>query len=185
MRRRKKITILSAIVASIGIILILIVIWMISQEHRFIKYENIQEGFAMIYPSTWTLTEGAEGTAAMFLSPKENDLDYFKENVNIIIQDLKEKPMMLEEYSKIAIHQVKVVFEQNVEVLESAPTYFAGQPAHKFVYIGKGPEAELKLLHIWTIKNRKAYQLTYTALSSKFDQYFGKVNRMIKSFKID
>ncbi len=139
----------------------------------------------MLYPARWAYRENSGGAAVIFFSPKENKLDRFQENVNIVIQDLSDNPKNLKEYTSKAIRQMEVVFKENLIVKESVDIYFAGQPAHKFVYIGKGPDWEFKNTHIWTIRGLKAYQFNYIGTSSEFNQYKDKVEKMFKSFKIE
>jgi len=39
-------------------------------------------------------------------------------------------------------------------------------------------------MHVWTIQDDRAYQITFSTLDTKYEEYLGKVNAMIKSFKI-
>lgn len=185
MNRRQKKSLIFGLVAIFSSLLILTTFWALRKEYQFVGYKNTLEGFSMVYPARWAYRENVGGAAVIFFSPKETKLDWFQESVNIVIQDLSENPKTLEEYTNKAIRQMEVVFEENLIVKESVDTYFAGQPGHKFVYIGKGPDSEFKNMHIWTIHGLKAYQFNYTAVSSEFDKYKDKVEKMLKSFKIE
>ena len=45
--------------------------------------------YSISYPSTWELNhDGQMGTSFIISSPLESDNDNFKENVNLVIQDL-------------------------------------------------------------------------------------------------
>ncbi len=185
MDRRQKNTLIAAIVGLLGIILILSVVWVVSKEHRFRKYHNKRGGFSISYPATWAYEENKGGAAIIFFSPKENDLDFFKENVNVVVQDISANPMELKEYSELAIKQMELVFADNFVLLDSGVTFLSGQGAYKIVFLGKGPDTELKYMSAWTIKGHTAYQVTYTALSSQYDRYLLQVKRMLISFRID
>jgi len=183
--QRKKQYIIISIVAGIGIILIVSGAWVVSREYRFRSYTNDEYGFSINYPALWSLEENTNGTAVLFYSPQENDLDFFKENVNVVVQDISGNPLNLKDYSQLAIEQMEAVFEDNMIILESEPTFFAGQSGYKLVFIGKSPETDLRYMIVWTVKGLTAYQVTYTALNSQYERYISKVKKMLKSFRIE
>jgi len=183
--QRKKHKIITGIVAGIGIILILSVAWVTSREYRFKRYKNNRNNFSIKYPASWALEENINGAAVIFYSPQENDLDYFKENVNVVVQDISRNPLNLKEYSELAIEQMEVVFEENLIILDSAPAFIADQAGYKFVFIGKGPETDYKYMSVWTIDGLTAYQVTYTALASQYERHLSNAKRMIRSFRIE
>ncbi|OGX37028.1 MAG: hypothetical protein A3D87_01215 [Omnitrophica WOR_2 bacterium RIFCSPHIGHO2_02_FULL_50_17] len=184
MRSRQQQTLVFSIIGGIGFFLILTTVWLYLRQHKFLKYENKLYGFSLKYPAAWAYAENQGGAAAIFYAPAENELDIFKENVNIVIQDISKNPMGLEEYTKTAIRQMQLVFEQNLVILESEPTLIDGRAAHRFVFLGKGPEAELRFMCLWTLVDMTAYQITYTAIDAKYDKYIDQVKSLVRSFKI-
>lgn len=174
-----------SLTALLGITLILGVVWIASKEHRYSKYQDEFGGFAISYPATWSWEENKGGAAVIFFSPKENELDIFQENVNVVVQDISGNPMELRAYSDLAIKQMQLVFEDNFIIVESGPTFVAGQAGHKLIFIGKGPDTDLKYMSVWLIKDLTAYQITYTALASNYDRYVGKMKHMVRSFQVD
>ena len=184
MKLRQKYTLIAAVVALLGITLILIGIWIVSREYRFKKYHDKKYGFSISYPAAWSYETNKGGAAVIFFSPKLSDLD-FMESVNIVVQDHSQNPLELKAYTDLAIKQMELVFGENFVVQESQPMFVAGRSGHKLVFLGKGPDVELKYLIVWTLKDNQSYQVTYTAVSSQYDRYVGKVNRMIGSFRID
>ncbi len=188
MKNRKLKNIQFNIIAAIGILLILTTFLYLGKNYFFFKkYTHPSNDFSIRYPSDWSVEENKKGVATILLSPLENDLDLFKENVNIVVQDLSIHPLNLEEYTKLAIKQMKIVFKKNMSILESKPVKLAGRPAHEFVYLGNMGDgrANIKIMHIWTLDGLTAYQVTYTALEDKYDKYLLKVKEMIRSFKIN
>lgn len=160
----------------------MVVFLLATREYRYNKYTNSSAGFGMKYPAKWSREENKNGAVVIFSSPKENELDTFRENVNIVRQFVDPK-INLQKYTDMAIDQLRAVFKQNVEILESTPTYIGDSPAYKIVYIGKG-DLEVKLMHVWTLKGGYAYQFTYTSLSTRFNEYWPKVEAMLNSFTI-
>lgn len=130
------------------------------------------------------MVENQSGVAAMFFSPKEGPLDAFTENMNIVVQDISSNPMDLQQYSDIAITQMRAVFKDEMQIVKSEPFFFAGRMGYKLVYTGKNPGGDIKFMHVWTIKDNIAYQITYSALVSSFDRFLPTAEKMIRSFKI-
>ncbi len=171
-------------IAGIGLIIACLSAWNIFTETKYIHYKHPSGFFEMDYPPEWSMIENEAGAAAIFYSPLENDLDIFKENVNIVIQDLSKKPMSLEQYTKTAIHQMKVVFKTGMEIVESEPAYLGGVKGHRFTFMGTGPDGDLKFMTLWALKGDTAFQFTYTGLKSDWDQYKKVADKMLRSFKI-
>lgn len=184
MQRRQRQKIIFGGIGGIGVILILTVSILYLREYRFLKYHSNRYGFSVRYPVQWSLTENKDGAAVIFTSPMATKLDTFSENVNIVVQDISSRPMDLQKYTQTAINQMQVVFDQNLEIVESSPAMLAGLPAHKFVFIGKGPDTELEFMSVWTLDNLTAYQITYTAPSSGYKQYLLKAQGIINSFSL-
>lgn len=184
MSRRIKQNIIAGVVAGVGIILILSTVWVFTREHRFKNYKNKSYGFSIKYPALWALEENKNGAAVIFYSPQENDLDYFQESVNVIVQDISGNPMDIRDYSELAIKQMEVVFEDNLIIIESAPKFFAGQTGYIFIFIGKGSGTDYHYMSAWTIKDLVAYQITYTSLTTKYEQYISIAKKMLRSFRL-
>jgi hypothetical protein len=165
-------------------VLVFIFLIVFLAERAMPFYVDKTNKFSIRYPAVWEKMPNKEGAAVIFLSPLQNKLDIFRENVSVIIQDTSGNVMSFEEYTRTAIMQVKAVFKNTIEITQSEGTYLAGRPAYKFVYIGKGPETEFKIMHVWTLVGTTAYQITYSALASQFDQYIDQVNKMVDSFRL-
>ena len=138
----------------------------------------------MKYPKTWQFRENVDGAAVVFISPKETPLDVYSENLNIVVQDLHGRMMPLAQYSQQAIYQLINSFRNDVQVLGSNDMSLSGLPAHKFEYQIKG-KLKLRIMHIWMIKDRKAYQLTFGCDVDRCNEYMPLVNEMIESFELN
>jgi len=172
-------------IAIISLVVLLIGILFIFRNVIFMNsYQSRADHFSIKYPGTWQKEENKGGAAVIFMSPLESKLDTFRENVNVVVQDASGNRMSIEKYTEMAMRQVAAVFKENIELVESTGTLLAGKPAYKYVYIGRG-EIEFKIMHVWTMSGDNAYQVTYTALLSQYDEYIGQVEKMIKSFRID
>ena len=118
-----------------------------------------------------------------FVAPRENVSDIFQENVNIIVEDLSDQPMTLDEYTELSVQQL----EQSVtdlNILDSSPFTLTDIPGHKVVYTGKQGQYDLKWMQVWTVKNDKAYVISYTAETDTYSAFLGTAQEMIDSFEI-
>ena len=146
-------------------------------------YRHPTDHFSIRYPPSWGKVTNKDGASVIFISPKQSALDTFRENVNVVVQNLASNPMSLQKYTDTAIFQVKVVFKSGIVEVESKSIYLDGKPGYKFAYLVKG-DRDIKIMHVWTIDHSRAYQVTFTALASEFDQYQDTFEKMIKSFHI-
>ncbi|VAX37334.1 hypothetical protein MNBD_UNCLBAC01-1398, partial [hydrothermal vent metagenome] len=103
MKNRKQKNIQFAIIAAIGVLLILVVALLVGKKYfSFKKYKDTNYGVSLKYPRSWESKPEVHGVAVIFLSPLENDLDVFHENVNIVIQSLVgQDAKSLEDYTEI------------------------------------------------------------------------------------
>ena len=183
MKRTKNFSIFNLLVVLIVLVVMAGVFYYFVAVFRFEKYVNQNHHFQIRYPADWSFNENVNGATVIFYSPLDNQLDFFKENINIVVQDISASPMTLEEYSKVAVDQMKLVFGKNMEIKELSNTTVNGLPAKKLVFVGKGPQAELKYMSVWAMDNSTVYQLTYLAVASQYDKYLWKILAMINSFK--
>ena len=83
--------------------------------------------------------------------------------------------MTLEEYTNTQIN----LLEENL--LESSTTTLAAIPGYKIVFTNiEG----LKTMQVWTIKDDKAYIITYVAKEEHYENDLQIVQKMIDSFEI-
>lgn len=184
MRSRKELNFIYSIIAAISIIIIISVFIAYQNTNKFNKFEDPGKRYSIKYPVDWKVEESKNGAAVIFSSPKENKLDMFSDNVNIVVQDISSNPMGIKKYSEIAIKQMQIVFGDNLEIKESESITLGGREGYKFVFNGKGAQVELGYKSVWTIDGLTAYQITYTSLASMYNNHIKEADRMIKSFKI-
>ncbi|MFT7538364.1 MAG: hypothetical protein ACI9F2_000507 [Lysobacterales bacterium] len=169
----------------IGVLLIILVTWQIVRSNHYVSYTSPDKAFTIGHPGSWKLTEDFQGAAIVISTPLSNELDAFHDNITVVIQDLSGRPMSLKKYTETAVHQMKVVFESNLIILDQDSFYLSDTPGFKFVYIGKTEASELQIMNTWTIKDNIAYQVSYTALESSYEEFIDDAEKIIKSFKIN
>ncbi|MDF2456547.1 MAG: hypothetical protein K0R51_2540 [Cytophagaceae bacterium] len=138
--------------------------------------------YAINYPASWSLdTSGQGGTKFVLLSASETEEDTFKENVNLIIQDLTGYNLDLNGYTKLSTEQVKTMIS-NSKILESKKVKQGSTEYHKIIYSGDLQGYHLTFeQYYWVIKNR-AYVVTFTAEQTKFKTYQAVGEKILNSF---
>jgi serine/threonine-protein kinase len=151
---------------------------------QFLNYLNFNQGLVLSYPANWTKQEQTDGTrfVVAFISPPESPTDSFKENLNIFVEPLP-APVTLEDYVQYTLQGYQ---QSPCQVMETGSTRVADLAAYKIIVQGPIPYAGLqgKLLQVVTAKNRKAYAVTYTAESAKYDLFMPTIQRMLESLQI-
>ena len=119
-----------------------------------------------------------------FIQPPLNDtLDVYQKQLEIKISGLTSH-YTLKNYTEVKMAELYNPLETSIDQ-QSNSTIADNSPAHKVVYsISKPGEIPLKKMELWTIKNNKVYDVTYTALPNRYADYLPTIQKMIDSFKI-
>ncbi len=140
---------------------------LITPSNSLLPYDNSAYGISIKYPKTWKLEPKQDpitGSIATFVSPEKGNSAISLENVSLT-------------------HDIKAS-NQDAVIVEEGKTNLANRPAYQIVYTKKDGGSTLKRLQVWTVKNNKAYVITYTADSDKYSKYLENAQEMINSFEI-
>ncbi|HET6513110.1 MAG TPA: hypothetical protein VFH43_13030 [Candidatus Kapabacteria bacterium] len=142
--------------------------------------------YTIAYPETWekTMTEGY----VTFLTAAKDSNDTFRENVNVLIQDLTQQPTSMEQYTQITKDWILetggpegLISETNIQL--------SGLPAKEVMY--KLPATAfdftepLLFYQVWIITPEKAFLLTYSGTIAEFDIHLENAKKTIHSFKLN
>ena len=143
-----------------------------------------QKEYTVKYPADWQLDKsGQSGTSFVLFSPLENKADLFKENVNLLVQDLTGKNIDLTKYTEISEGQINTMMP-NSKIIESTTIKNKSIPYHKIIYTGDQGQFHLKFeQYYWVVKN-KAWILTFTSEAIKFLQYKEEAEKIMNSFTL-
>ncbi len=152
-------------------------------NNTFQEWETFNgSDYSIRYPSNWELNDSKQmGTSLILFSPIENSKDKFKENVNLIIQDLSAYNLDLDDFIEITLDQVKTMIN-NSTLLESKRIKSSNQEYHKLVYLGDQGVFNLKFEQYCWVINEKAYILTLTCERNKFPIYKVIGEKILNSF---
>lgn len=148
----------------------------------FLTYNSPAYGIRINYPNNWVKQEQLLGTVVSFLSPMESESDNFRENFNIMVEDLPEQ-MSLSVYSQAGIAQLKNIIN-DITLLSSTKTTLDGNKAQEIVFTGNQGIYNLKWNMVFTIKNNKAYVLSYIEETNNNNEFITDVKEMVNSFEV-
>jgi hypothetical protein len=137
-----------------------------------------QPKYSIQYPPTWQLdSSGQMGTSFLLFSPQESGEDGFRENVNLLIQDMAGENIDLDKYTKISEEQIKTMMP-NSKLIESTRIKKDATEYHKIIYNGDQEGLHLKFEQYYWVIGNKAFLLTFTSEQNKYDA-FKKVGESI------
>jgi serine/threonine-protein kinase len=148
------------------------------------SYDNTAQGIKIKYPDNWTKQEESNAITkevVQFISPKESDADKFQERLIVTVEPTSNKT--LDEYTKLSKQEI-LNLDKNAKIAEEGESTLAGKSGYRVVYTTKEGNQEFKKLNVWTMKNDKAYLITYEAEAGKYDQFLPVVEKMIKSLEV-
>jgi hypothetical protein len=143
-----------------------------------------ESGYMIQYPDSFDLNKpGQMGTSFILFSKPISQQDLFRENVNLIIQDLTGQNIDLNKYVEISEGQIKTMIT-NGNIIESKRIKTGDSEFQKVVYTGVQGQFNLKFEQYYWIVKGKAYVLTLTCEIRQFDKYKKVGEKIMNSFKL-
>lgn len=150
-----------------------------------VRWETLDgKGYTVQYPSDWQLDKsGQMGTSFILFSALASDTDQFKENVNLLIQDLTGYDLDLNKYVEISENQIRTMVTDGNLIL-SKRMKKEGKEFQKTIYTGSQGIFKLKFEQYYWVIGNKAYVLTLTCELSQFDAYKETGERILENFRL-
>jgi hypothetical protein len=144
-----------------------------------------KDSYSVDYPKDWELNEsGQMGTSFILFSPLASQKDQFKENVNLLIQDLTGYNLDLDGYVEISEGQIKTMITDG-KIIESKRLTNQNLDYQKVIYTGKQGIYNLKFEQYYWVVGNKAFVLTLTCEEAQFDDYKLTGEKILNSFKLN
>jgi hypothetical protein len=151
-----------------------------------------RNNYSLKYPQDWDLQQSEDpksGTVVSktvryqfaVLSPLEPAQDQFRENVNLVIEDLDGVKIDLDAYSRIAESQLKSQMK-NCKILEHIKITQGRKPYYKTVWTWDYGAFPLKVEQYSWLLDGKAYILTFTSEQAKFAQFQAIGEKILDTF---
>jgi hypothetical protein len=120
----------------------------------------------------------------LFLTPTINET----ENLNVQVVNLSASATLATVAEQLKANAQSydnfTQIEATNTTLAGLPTTLAGLPAYKIVYTATVDGDQLKVLQTVTVKDGKAYVITYKGAPGNYNTYLSAAQQMIDSFQI-
>lgn len=140
--------------------------------------------YSLYYPDSFDLDKtGRMGLDVILLSRPTSKNDLFRDNINLMIQNLENTGIDLKQYVEISENQIKTVIPE-VHILESKTQTKNNKTFHRIVYTGKQEPYSLKWLQYYWVEKNKAYVLTLTCEINQYNHYVKVGEKIINTFNL-
>lgn len=140
--------------------------------------------YTIQYPDSFDLnSSGQMGVNFFLLSKQISQEDLFRENINLIIQDLSGQNIDLDKFVEISEEQIKTMIT-NSDLIESRRIKLNNSEYQKVIYTGVQGQFNLKYEQYYWVVKSKAYILTLTCELDQFENYKEVGEIIMNSFKI-
>ena len=143
-----------------------------------------ESSYSIQYPENWDLDKsGKMGVSLIILSKQSSPQDQFRDNVNLLIQNIQGQDINLDKYVEISERQIKTMIT-NGNLIESERLSKNGSEFQKVIYTGDQGAYNLKFEQYYWIKNGTAYVLTLTCEREQFEKYKVTGEKILNSFRL-
>jgi len=149
------------------------------------NWETIDRySYSVQYPGSWTIdTSKRLGADVFIFSQKDADTDKFRENVNVMIQDLKGLNITLDKYVDISEEQIRTILT-NASIIESKRMNPGSKEYHKLIFTGQQGVYNIETQQFYFLVNEKAFVITLTTEQNQYDKYKESGEAILRSFKL-
>lgn len=137
--------------------------------------------YTVNYPKKWSLDKSNAYLKFILFSPEDNTV--FRENVNLIIQNLSDKNTDLAAYASISEKQITTMIPGAV-ILESKTLTKDDGDYYSISYEAKQGAYFLKWKQYYWVKGNRAYVLTFTSDKNSYDLLIKDADLIMNSFKL-
>lgn len=141
-----------------------------------------EKDYSIKYPADWTADKTGQMGASFFLfSPLDSENDAFRENINLIVQDLSAYNLDLNGFTTLSETQIKTLVK-NSNLIESKRVNTKGNEFHKMIYSGEQSDVLLTFEQYYWVKKKTAYILTLTCTKESFESFRNTGEEILASF---
>lgn len=154
----------------------------LGQKKNWIEFKK--DNYQITYPETWILdTSHVSSTEFIIKNPQTSSEDQFKENLNLVIQDLKGLNFDLDNFTALSEQQIQNYMQES-EILENERLEKNGFDCQHLIYTATSAGNMLRFEQYYWIIKEKAYVLSFTAEFKSFEDNKNISNNILDSFII-
>lgn len=153
-------------------------------QSSWLSHVDTAKHFSFRYPENWTLK--LPGTDARFIvtSPRENNSDDFRENLNFLVREAPGFKTGVPT-SAAALKEALQLRRNNFVFIDSAYVKWNNVQALRFTYsftsTENSKEFPIEMMQQLTVLNGVLFTLTYTAKAGSFTKFLPVINQIIQS----
>lgn len=147
------------------------------------RYNNHEKGFSIQVPSGWDIEENKMRTDLIAVSPAEGPEDSFRENFNVLVEQLATN-MTSDEYYQKGIPLFKQFAVDFVQHGSGTERIDGTDFRYDIISHRMGP-LKIKVLQYLTVRQKKGYLVTFSAADDKFDFYMPMFKEIAKGFRFE
>jgi len=146
------------------------------------RYESKEKGFSIEFPKGWEQKEGFMGTTVVGLRPEKGDKEEFRENVNVVVEDLS-KPWTLKDYVKANLTNMQKLLT-DFKVVDRGTTTLNGATAEWMTYYHRMGSYKLKVVVYMLVRSNRGYVITCSSVPDKFAHWESTFQGVANSFTL-
>jgi hypothetical protein len=146
--------------------------------------------YSIRYPANWELQQNDRsepGARIIYpfsiLSPLSSSDDKFRENVNLVIEDLNGQKIDLDTYSVLSINQLKSQMK-NCKIVENKRIDSSSRKYYKVIFTWDYETLPLKVEQYYWVVGSKAYILTFSSEQSQFASVRNVGEKILNTFTL-
>jgi hypothetical protein len=155
----------------------------IAQNH--IEWRSCDRNtYAFRYPANWQLdVSGIGGTAFFLEAPLSSKKDKFKENVNLVIADLRDFEIGLEQYTQLCLAGMERQLK-DFKLVSSEKHRQHGMEYMEVIYAADNKGTPMLVFQRYWYKDKTGYSMTFSSEAKSFEGYKQIVMEMMDSLQI-
>lgn len=144
-----------------------------------------KDNYSIQYPSNWELNlQEIMGISFYLMAPLESKDDKFRENVNLIIENLTGYDIDLNAYVELSTRKLETLIT-NFKSIDNKKMKSGSNEYQRFEYTGEQGIYKLHFVQCVWVKDNKAFILSLTAEQSKFPDYKDISEAILSSFVLN
>lgn len=146
----------------------------------WIYYRVANPSYDLTAPVGWELdTTGKMNTSMILFTPADSTNDYFKENINLILDDVSANNLSIDAYVEQAVGMIRefITDLEQLEVKKEGEDYW-------LTYLGRQGTLKASYYQRIMVKDGRAYILTYTSIDGKPSKSHALAQEVIRRFQL-
>jgi len=143
-----------------------------------------QDKFEIKFPIDWVIdTSGVMGSKFLLFNNSALQSEGFRDNINLIVQDLSAYDVELDQYVEISENQITTMLTDG-EIISSERKSSGGIEYQQVRFSGRQGIFKLTFEQRYYIVDKIAFVLTFTCKTQDFDAVIQTSQRVMDAFKI-